>query len=258
MKIDITNELWNLLDFPTIDPVKLKQAAQDVVCLDDLDYRTVQLLYEVSQVILDLQDDPLFSVMMGIHRRNMELDTSVVKFPTLKNRLHPEMDTNKIRQYLRDLGTQLKEKAEIIIGGSCAVSLQGLPFKATDDLDVVDEVPLSIRRQKGLLKALASSYGLKITHFQSHYLPQGWEDRIKGLGGFGKLQVHVVDVYDIVAGKFFSKRTRDKDDLRRLTRLLAYGEILSRIQLSSSSLGDSQLYGNLKDNWYIVYGETFE
>ena len=60
--------------------------------------------------------------------------------------------------------------------------------RRTDDIDVEDEVPSEIRSRHDLLDQLAKSYGLRLTHFQSHYLPEGWQSRLHLLGVFGRPQ----------------------------------------------------------------------
>jgi hypothetical protein len=253
------DRLWDLLGEPTIDPVDLERQVRMVAGFSDLDYRTVRLLYQVSLDLLAVQGDVEFQRKIVTHCQFVGLDTKDDKFTTLKHRLKPTMNVNTIKQYLRDLGSQMILEEEIIIGGSCAISLQGLPFRTTDDMDVVDEIPVGIRTQQDLINQLSMSYGLRLTHFQSHYLPDGWLNRVSFLGKFGNLQVFLVDVYDIIAGKFFSLRTKDRDDLRRLVPVLDKDKILYRIHhFAQSILSNLKYHENLLKNWYVVYGEQFE
>src|SRR5438552_3985685 len=80
---------------------------------------------------------------------------------------------------------------------SAALILQGYLSRATDDIDVVDEVPAEIRSLHALLQDLRKRYGFHLAHFQSHYLPTGWEQRLHSLEPFGNLQIHLVDIYDV-------------------------------------------------------------
>lgn len=50
---------------------------------------------------------------------------------------------------------------------------------------------------------------MALNHFQSHYLPAGRPDRVRSLGRFGKLDVFLVDVYDVLLSKLFSDRNKD-------------------------------------------------
>ncbi len=170
----------------------------------------------------------------------------------------PDLRPEQIRQYLRDLGSQISSTA-ITIGGSTAITLQGLPPRPTDDIDLVDEVPPEIRQQPALVSRLAKSYGISPTHFQSHYLPTGWELRAKTLGHYGNLQVSAVDVYDILAGKVYSARSKDRDDLRRLAPHIDKARILDRLQSSTEPLWrEEQNRQRATQNWYVVYAEDLD
>jgi hypothetical protein len=71
-----------------------------------------------------------------------------------------------------------------VIGGSIALILPSRISRHTEDIDVVDEIPKSLRDDHDLLTRLAARYGLRPAHFQSHYLPDGWESRVKPFGKF--------------------------------------------------------------------------
>ena len=125
-------------------------------------------------------------------------------------------DPETIRQLLRELGTLASRPTRIDVGGSGALILLGNLSRSTDDIDIVDEVPPELRAQHDAMEQLASRYGLRLAHFQSHYLPAGWIDRVRSLGRFGNLEVFLVDPLDIFVGKLFSAREEDRDDLRAL------------------------------------------
>lgn len=251
------DQLWNLLAAPTIDPRDLAGALGSVVREPDLDYRTVQLVYEARQALgprcsgLDAE--------IQVHCQHVGLDTSDVKFPRLKERLVSNFRPEQVRQYLRDLGTQLRQPVSMTIGGSVAITLQGLSSRPTDDVDIVDEVPPEIRQQRQLISQLAHQYGIQPTHFQSHYLPDGWEGRVKSLGSFGQLQVSVVDAYDILAGKVYSLRSKDRDDLRRLAPEIDQSRLLQRLRIATQRLWrDDRFRQQAVQNWYVVYGEPLD
>ncbi len=246
------DDLWNLLYAPTIDPRELSRAISAAAELPDLDFRTVQLLHEASQA-LGLQDS-----RVDLHAQKLGIEPAERKFPTLKDRIVPDLRPEQIRQYLRDLGSQISSTA-ITIRGSTAITLQGLPPRPTDDIDLVDEVPPQIRQQPALVSRLARSYGISPTHFQSHYLPHGWELRVRSLGSYGNLLVSVVDTYDILAGKVYSARSRDRDDLRRLAPYIDRARLLDRLQSSTEPLWrEEQNRQRAVQNWYVVYGEDLE
>ncbi len=165
-------------------------------------------------------------------------------------------DPHTLRQFLRELGDILKAPARLEIGGSTALILRGLLCRATDDIDVVDEVPNTIRIEHELLEGLVQRYGLRLTHFQSHYLPSGWLQRVESIGRFGKLDVSLVHPVDIFVRKLFSKRTKDRDDLRMLLPRLDRATIVDCLKNSAQSLlADPNLRAAAQKNWYVLFGE---
>jgi hypothetical protein len=144
----------------------------------------------------------------------------------------------------------------VSIGGSAALIVAGKLSRATEDVDVVDEVPAEIRTRYDLLERLAARYGLHIAHFQSHYLPTGWADRVRSLGRLGQLEVYLVDEYDVFLSKLFSRREKDRDDLRLLAPLLDRQTVIARLRDTTGPLrSDECLRQAAADNWYILFGE---
>jgi hypothetical protein len=161
-----------------------------------------------------------------------------------------------IRQFLRELGSAIVHPATITMRGAASLVLRGLLSRATEDVDVVDEVPAEIRDEREILQELSVRYGLHMTHFQSHYLPPDWESRTIDFGTFGKIQVRLVDALDIIAGKVYSARPKDLDDFRVLSLNLNKEELRQRVlQGSSSLISSDQNRRQAVTNWYIVYGE---
>jgi hypothetical protein len=169
------------------------------------------------------------------------------------------MDTTKaqtVLQFLRDLGGELNQHTHIIIGGSTALILDGLLSRRTEDIDVVDELPQAIRTEHALLRKLADRYGLRLAHFQSHFLPDDWEARARPLERIGNLDVRLVDSLDIFIGKLFSRREKDLDDLRALAPQFARASIVDRMRSSAQRmLADPALRANAEKNWWIVFGD---
>jgi hypothetical protein len=167
-------------------------------------------------------------------------------------------EAQTILQFLRELGERLPSPARLDVGGSSALILGGLLTRSTDDVDAVNEVPAAIRVQHELLAELSGRYGLSLAHFQSHYLPAGWENRLRSLGRFGKLDVFLVDPLDIFVGKLFSKRTKDLDDLRMLQNAFERRAIVERLRSGASALNaDPVLRSDAQKSWHILYGEAF-
>ncbi len=260
--------LWNLLASPTIDPATLARAIEAVLVERDLDWRTLQLVKEgwealegsVAQSLLNgyLFERTATQIMQAIRSLTDDVSKSHgdVKFPSLKERLMPHLSPITVRQYLRELGSVIASPATITMGGAASLVLRGLLSRATEDVDIVDEVPVEIRDERQVLQDLSARYGLRITHFQSHYLPPGWESRTNDFGTFGKIHLRLVDALDIIGGKVFSARPKDLDDFRLLSLDLDKEELRQRVLLGSSSLISSeQNRRQAIKNWYIVYGD---
>ena len=121
---------------------------------------------------------------------------------------------------------------------------------------MVDEVPAEVRTQHDLLAELSELHRLQLAHFQSHYLPDGWQRRVRTFGTFGDLQVDLVDPYDIFVGKLFSVRKKDKADLNALVGTLDSERVRNRLQDSTRSLRtEARLLEAAKENWYVLFGE---
>ena len=142
------------------------------------------------------------------------------------------------------------------MGGSTALILQSGLSRHTEDIDAVDEIPANIREEHELLGRLAQRYGLRLAHFQSHYLPSGWLGRVHSLGRFGSLNVFLVDAYDVLASKLLSAREKDLDDLRAMAPKIEKDVLADRVrQGAGASLAEPRLAENAKRNWYVLYGE---
>jgi hypothetical protein len=177
-------------------------------------------------------------------------------FPTLGSRIMDATRPDTILQMFRELGTRLARPAKLEVGGSTALILAGLLTRQTDDVDVVDALPDDVRSRHDLLAELATAYGLSLTHFQSHYLPDGWQDRLRSLGRFGRLDVYVVDVYDVLVSKLTSVRRKDRDDLRALAGSTDRQVLADRLRTAGATLlAEPRLAQNAAENWYVVYGE---
>ena len=195
---------------------------------------------QIGDIILQLQKEELGDV----------------GFPSLRSRLMEKTDPEIVKTYLRELGSRISKSATLEIGGSIALILAGYLSRSTEDVDIIDEVPQTIREQIDLLSELESRYGLVLTHFQSHYLPSGWNERLHDLGSFGSISVRAVDVYDAFVGKLFSSRTKDLDDLRAISARIDKAILVDRFSTTAKTLrSDSHLQEAATKNWYILFGE---
>jgi len=258
-----TKDLWSMVwGGPQLDPKDLAQAVARQVQDTSLDYRTRLLIRDSMDALRDywgperwadwFSSTPARERLAGISRENFER----VGFPSIRERLMDKTDPEVVKQMFRELGTRIHKRLRLSVGDSIALILPGLLTRATTDIDVVDELPMEIRSQHALLDELRKRYGLILGHFQSHYLPSGWNNRAHYLDTFGELTVYLVDVYDIFLSKLISIRTKDLDDLRMLLPQLDKNTLVERIQTTmAAQFAADEMRQRAVKNWYILYGE---
>ncbi len=259
-----TKDLWTLaLERTHVDPHDLAEAVEAQVVSGDLDYRTRLLIrdslkalrhyWHEERVAEWLSRSPVGEEIEAICRGPWECDRG---FPSLMRRVMDVTRPETIREYLRQVGTQIFRPVRITIGGSVALILAGYLLRRTQDIDVVDEVPPEIRSQHKMLDELAQQYGLELGHFQRHYLPMGWENRVHTQASFGQLQVALVDVYDVFLSKLNSARDKDFDDLRTLKPQIDKEIVIRKLKdTMAPMLAVPALREKAEKNWYILYGE---
>src|SRR5207253_8365713 len=150
-------------------------------------------------------------------------------FHNIRGRLVTNVGSSEIQQIFSILGQSVRDSIDVYIAGSIPTMIQGLTARPTDDIDIVNEIPEEIRKQRHILKKIRAEYGLTLGHVQSHYLPANWQQRRRFLGDFGGLHVYMVDVVDIFVSKLSSKQEKHKQDLRVLANNLNKEEIKSRL-----------------------------
>jgi hypothetical protein len=259
-----TRDLWSLvLDQLYVDPNDLAEAIKDQVGRKPLDYRTRLLIRDGVEALNKhwgaarlqawLSHCPVRDEVEAIRQE----DLGPAGFPYLAEQVMEPTRPETIKQFLRELGAQVHRPVRLQIGGSAALILPGYLSRRTQDLDVVDEIPPEIRALRTSLNKLLQRYRLQLTHFQSHYLPKGWEQRLHSLEPFGQLQVYLVDVYDVFLSKLFSGREKDRDDLRMLLPQLEKETLVRRLRDTTGPLrADANLLRQAEENWSILYGET--
>lgn len=256
-------DLWTLARLqPQIDPTDLSKAVVGQIKSNDLDYRTRLLIRDSIDALRFYWGDSRFNSWYSVcpHRQEIEAicrePFDEVGFPSLRKRLMDAKTPEQIRDYLETLGRRIRKNSTIYIAGSCALILPGLMVRGTDDIDVVDELPAEIRDEHQLLDELEQGFGLHLGHVQRHYFPTGWQDRAHSFGLFGKLQVHLVDVYDIFLSKLFSARVKDLTDLRTLLPQFEKEVLIRRLhETCSVFLSDERLKQIATDNWAVLFKE---
>src|SRR5262249_7500329 len=256
-------DLWSLVwGNPQVDPGDLAGAIHAQVGREPLDYRTRLLIRDSVEALKKywgaqrleawLAQCPWRGKIEAICQESFDEPG----FPSLSRRLMEKTNPEDVRQFLRELGTRLHRPVRLCVGGSVALILPEYISRSTEDIDVVDELPAEIRAQQRFLDQLTERFGLHLGHFQSHYLPKGWEERLHYLDAFGQLQVYLVDVHDVFLSKLFSVRTKDRDDLRMLAPQLSKETLIRRLKETTASfMSEASLRQRAADNWYIVYGE---
>ena len=256
-------DLWSLVQgTPSVDRSALLRAiAREVESGEHLDFRTRLLIRDSFNAIArHWGREQSLQRLKPAAREAIEAilasDLGEVGFPSLEHRLMEHTSADAFLEFLRELGGGTREPAKLEVGGAGALILGGYLSRATEDLDAVDQIPAALRDQHELLDVLANRYGLRLTHFQSHFLPQGWRDRLHSLGHFGAIELYLVDVHDIFVGKLFSNREKDRDDLRMLARQLDKSVLVERLLAFARSLmAEAKLRPNAERNWYILYGD---
>jgi hypothetical protein len=189
----------------------------------------------------------------------LDEDLGKTGFPAIRRRLVDTVDLTRISRIFDLLGRAIHGPVEVHIAGSIPTLIKGLTVRPTGDIDFVDEVPAEVRRQRTVLRKIASDFGLKLGHVQSHYLPTHWQNRRQWLGDFGGLRVYVVDEYDIFVSKLSSKKAKHQSDLGVLA--LKLDKEIARERLFTdglSFLDDAKLRPQIEENWRFIFQEPLD
>jgi hypothetical protein len=258
-----TKDLWSLaLDHLHVDPDDLVEALEAHIRQGNLDYRSRLLVHDSLDALQRYWGTQRLRRWLRQCPYRAQLETiwtahyDEVGFPSLRRRVMEITRAEQIRQFFRELGQHVQHPVHLAVGGAIALILPGLLSRRTEDIDVVNEVPPELRSQHRLLATLATRYGLALTPFQSHYLPEGWQQRLHSQEPFGPLHVYLVDPYDVFLSKLFSARIKDRDDLRLLASQLDKDTMVRRLRDTTQGLlAVSDLRENAVQNWYILYAE---
>jgi hypothetical protein len=258
------SDLWSLvLDRQYVDPGELADAVQAQVAEPALDFRTRLLIRDSVEALRHYWGEKRLNEWLRLcpaHGRIEAIrreDLGKPGFPFLREQVMEPTHPETIREFFRELGQHLHHKVQIRVGGSGALILTDYLSRRTQDIDVVDELPSEVRSLHKVLDQLEQRYRLQIAHFQSHYLPSGWEQRVHSMEPFGRLQVFLVDVHDVFLSKLFSSREKDRDDLRALAPQLDKETIVRRLKNSTAAWQKvPELLHYAQKNWEILYGES--
>jgi Nucleotidyltransferase of unknown function (DUF6036) len=256
-------DLWTLVrGRPQIDPNDLAAAVARKAEEEPLDYRTRLLIRDSIDALKGYWGKPRVERWLAASENVVKIEEisnephEKVGFPSIARRLMEKTEPEVIRQFLEHLGKYLHRPVRIYVAGSIALILPGYLSRHTEDIDIVDEVPEIIRNNHTLLQNLQDNYGLQLGHVQSHYFPTGWQDRAHSLAPFGRLEVFLLDVYDVFLSKLFSSRIKDMGDMRMLAPELDKGVIRDKLKHHAQSfLAAPRLLQIAQENWKILFGE---
>ncbi|MEM6562340.1 MAG: DUF6036 family nucleotidyltransferase [Planctomycetota bacterium] len=219
---------------------------------DENEYRTALLLHDTAEVMRrkgwPLRED--------FPNPRSDEDPDEVGFPSLRSRIVDVVTPQMLNDLFRDLGQAVHRPCTLDVGGSSALILRDLLRRETEDIDVVDELPEVVRTEYAVLDNLARTYKIRLTHFGSHYLPDGFRSRLSGYRSFRRVQVRLVDTYDVLAGKLFSKRSKDKRDLLLLREKVSLDALRERVMFNTDQLRKVPGLAEVAEgNWYVLTGE---
>lgn len=255
---------WKLVwGQPYIDSQTLATAIeQDLERTAQPDFRTRLLVRDAATAIRSFWGSRKFARWLAESpagpriRTILEEDLGQPGFSTIRRRLVDTIDDSQLRQIFEMLGRNIHGQVEIHVAGSIPTLIKGLTARPTININIVDEVPAEIRRQRALLRKIKTDFGLTLGHMQSHYLPAHWRDRRQWLGDFGGLRVYVVDEYDIFVSKLPSKKAKHQSDLRVLALRLDKGTAKHRLQSDGTAfLEDPKLRPQIEENWRFIFQE---
>lgn len=259
---DAVEELWRLVRTgEAIDTTHLWDVLAKIGRHgDDEDERTRLLIKQMREALAKHFGEAFVRYRLGPDVRFTAEDAAQFLdgrgFHHLEDRVQDVTNPETLFALLRDLGTRVREPVTLIIGGSLSLMLDSLVVRKTDDVDITDEVPRAIREDPALIDEMERKHGLRIAHFQSHYLPNNWANRTKAIGQFGTIDARRVDPVDVLVAKLFSKRARDFRDLRAALSRIDRESIVDRVRHNTRDLqSDPFALEAAKHNWYVLTGE---
>ncbi|MBI3822011.1 MAG: hypothetical protein HY289_04940 [Planctomycetes bacterium] len=258
-----TIDLWSLVrGRPQIDPTDLAEAVASQVAEAPLDYRTRLLIRDSMQALGGYWGKPKLNSWLASCPTRQKIaaicdeEFEEVGFPSIRMRLMEKTDPDTVRLYFTELARHVRKPLRLEVGGAIALILPQMIVRYTEDIDVVDEVPRELRNEHDALDNLQKRYGLHLGHFQQHYLPTGWADRLHYYDSFDDLHVYLVDHYDVFLSKLTSIREKDFDDMRVLKPQLDKAVLAQRLKdTMQSAFASKDLKERAQNNWKTLFGE---
>jgi hypothetical protein len=255
---------WRLVwGQPYIDSRTLAAAIeQDLALNAQPDFRTRLLVRDAAVALRSYWGSRRFAQWLEASpvgpriRAILSEDLGETGFPAIRRRLVDSVDSTRLRRIFELLGRGIHGRIEIHVAGSIPTLIKGLTARPTGDIDLVDEVPDEIRRQRDVLRRIETDFGLRLGHVQSHYLPPHWRDRRQWFGDFGGLRVYLLDEYDIFVGKLSSRKEKHQSDLGVLALELDKEKARQRLLTDGRTfLDDPKLRPQIEENWRFIFQE---
>ena len=260
----MNDDPWKMIwGQPYIDATRLAAALeQDLSKTSHPDFRTRLLVRDAARAVQSYWGPRKFaqwlkkSPVAQSLRTILEEDLGEIGFPNIRSRLVTGIEATQVKQIFTILGREVRDRVEVNVAGSIPTLLEGLTVRPTADIDLVDEVPAAIRKQRALLQQIKAEYGLTLGHARSNCLPVHWENRRHFLGDFGGLRVYLVDAYDIFVSKLSSKMKKHQDDLRVLALKLDKDHARKRLlEYGHAFLSDPRIRRAIEVNWQFLFQE---
>ena len=128
------------------------------------------------------------------------------------------------KEFLDELDGLLQEPMELhCVGGFAVVAAYGLP-RSTNDLDYFSMTPrertTELHRIAGEGSTLSSKHKVHIHQAAVASMPEGYQERLTELfpRRFKNLRLLVPDPYDIVLSKLGRNESRDREDVKYLSK----------------------------------------
>lgn len=257
-------DLWTLTrGRPQIDPHDLARAIAHQVHEEGLCYRTRMLIRDSVEALKSYWGGNKIQDWLASCPENERIQAICMEefdkigFPSLRKRIMEKTLPETIRRCLEEAAQGVTKTTQVYIAGGGALILLGAIERFTEDIDLINEVPRDIRENYPVLERIQTIFGMHFGHVQSHYFPSGWIDRVHSYEVFGKLQVFLVDIYDIFLSKLFSSRNKDMGDLVVLEKQLNKETLVDRFKTSCRPfLAAPRLLEIAQHNWKVLFGET--
>jgi hypothetical protein len=258
------DDSWELVwGQPYINDARLASALEEDLRNNPRpDFRTRLLIRDAARALKQHWGPRRFSRWLGKSAAGTQIGLILKEklgqpgYHDISRRLVASPGKDQVEQVFELLGRNVHDRVEIYIAGSIPTLIAGLTQRPTDDIDLVDEVPADIRKQRSVLDQIQAKFGLTLGRVQAHYLPANWRNRRKFLGDFGGIRAYLVEVYDVFVSKLSSKQEKHQDDLRVLAPKLDKEKARQRLLTDGKAFLESRVQkATIEAKWKFIFRE---